>query len=308
MDLREQKYVCTLAEYQNLTRAAEKLYISPPALSIYINNLEKNLGVPLFDRSDKRFTLTYAGERYVEKAEKILELGKEFDSEVYDIVCTSAGRLRLGLSQQRGAWLIPPVIRDYEEKWPNVDLVIREGNLSCLNELLKKNDLDMLIMNKSDVSGNMDMEPLFTEEFLLAVPKDHLIGEKAQEAEGSRYKRLNPKYLTGETLILHTSEQSSRKVEDSILNAYHVVPGRVRIMRRMETCLQMVAEGLGISFIRESYAVNFHYPKPVAFYSIDRERYSDPVVAAYKKMGKLPDYMRGMVEILKEHGERVKKS
>ena len=77
-------------------------------------------------------------------------------------------------------------------------------------------------------------------------------------------------------MILHTSEQSSRKVEDSILNAYHVVPGRVRIMRRMETCLQMVAEGLGISFIRESYAVNFHYPKPVAFYSMTKSATAIP--------------------------------
>ena len=68
MDLREQKYVCTLAELGNLTRAAERLYISQPALSIYITNLEKNLGTPLFDRSGKKFTLTYAGEQYVKRA------------------------------------------------------------------------------------------------------------------------------------------------------------------------------------------------------------------------------------------------
>ena len=73
MDLREQKYVCTLAELGNLTRAAERLYISQPALSIYITNLEKNLGTPLFDRSGKKFTLTYAGEQYVKRAEKMLD-------------------------------------------------------------------------------------------------------------------------------------------------------------------------------------------------------------------------------------------
>lgn len=58
MNLKEQEYVCVLAECGNITKAAEKLYISQPALSIYISNLEKTLGVKLFDRSGKRFTLT----------------------------------------------------------------------------------------------------------------------------------------------------------------------------------------------------------------------------------------------------------
>ena len=65
MELKEQRYVCTLAEYGNLTRAADRLYISQPALSIYISNLEKHLGTPLFDREGKKFELTKAGERYV---------------------------------------------------------------------------------------------------------------------------------------------------------------------------------------------------------------------------------------------------
>ena len=68
MNLKEQTYVCVLAECGNITKAAERLFISQPALSIYISTLEKNLGVRLFDRSGKRFTLTWAGEMYVEKA------------------------------------------------------------------------------------------------------------------------------------------------------------------------------------------------------------------------------------------------
>lgn len=61
MELKEQRYVCTLAEYGNLTRAADRLYISQPALSIYISNLEKHLGTPLFDREGKKFELTKLG-------------------------------------------------------------------------------------------------------------------------------------------------------------------------------------------------------------------------------------------------------
>ncbi|MEG2733325.1 MAG: LysR family transcriptional regulator, partial [Clostridium sp.] len=82
MNLKEQQYVCALAEQQNITRAAEKLFISQPALSIYIGNLEKMLGVKLFERVGKRFILTYVGEKYVEKAREMLRLEEEFGEEL----------------------------------------------------------------------------------------------------------------------------------------------------------------------------------------------------------------------------------
>lgn len=71
MNLKEQEYVCALAENGTITAAAKELFISQPALSIYINNLEKSLGVRLFERVGKQFILTYAGEQYVEKAKLI---------------------------------------------------------------------------------------------------------------------------------------------------------------------------------------------------------------------------------------------
>ncbi len=85
MNLKEQTYVCVLAECGNITKAADRLYISQPALSIYINNLEKSLGTKLFERAGKRFVLTPAGELYVEKARKMLELKKEFDEAMAEI-------------------------------------------------------------------------------------------------------------------------------------------------------------------------------------------------------------------------------
>lgn len=282
MDLREQKYVCALAECGNLTRAAEKLYISQPALSIYITNLEKSLGVTLFDRSGKRFSLTFAGERYVEKASQML---------------------RLGISQRRGSWLIPPVAAEYEKKWPKIDLVIREGNLMVLNEMLKKSELDMVVLNQADAPCSMKTEVLFEEEFLVAVPVRHPVNEKAEYVPGERYRKLPVEALNGETLILHTPMQSSRGVEDVILKRHHVTPGKVRLIRSNETAMQMVAEGLGITFLREGYAVNMKYKKPVNYYTMDTENHKRAVVVAYKKGQELPPFMQDMVDILKKHGE-----
>lgn len=74
-----------LAECGNITRAAERLFISQPALSIYISSLEKSLGIRLFERVGKKFVLTCAGELYVEKARKMLALKAEFDEALSEI-------------------------------------------------------------------------------------------------------------------------------------------------------------------------------------------------------------------------------
>ena len=78
MNLKEQQYVCTLARCQTISKAAEELYISPSALSVYISNLEKYLGISLFLRTGRSFVLTPIGEEYVSRARKMLEMKDEF--------------------------------------------------------------------------------------------------------------------------------------------------------------------------------------------------------------------------------------
>ena len=110
MNLKEQEYVCALAENGTITAAAKELFISQPALSIYINNLEKSLGVRLFERVGKQFILTYAGEQYVEKAKLILQLSHELDEKLKDITGNYSGRIRIGVQLRRATGFLPPVI------------------------------------------------------------------------------------------------------------------------------------------------------------------------------------------------------
>ena len=150
----------------------------------------------------------------------MLELEREFNEEIEKISRETAGRIRLGISQRRGCFFLPPVIAEYERRWPEIDLVIREGNLTDLGEMFKNGELDMIVLNRIDVKENMDTELLFREEFLAAVPVCHEINEKSEYVPGSRFRKLKPEYLNGEVLILHTAWQSSRKIEDAILRQH----------------------------------------------------------------------------------------
>ena len=206
MELKEQRYVCTLAEYGNLTRAADRLYISQPALSIYISNLEKHLGTPLFDREGKKFELTKAGERYVLHARKILEESNQFNEELNMILSDEVGRLRLGISLLRGPWLLPRVLKAFGEKWPHVELTLRQGNIMFLNELLNNHELDMIIVNGENWDRTMAFRELFEEEFLVAVPQGHPLNSQAVFREDHPYGILAPEALNGQVLLSTTQE------------------------------------------------------------------------------------------------------
>ena len=85
-------------------------FYSQPALSIYINNLEKSLGVRLFERVGKQFILTYAGEQYVEKAKLILQLSHELDEKLKDITGNYSGRIRIGVQLRRATGFFAPLL------------------------------------------------------------------------------------------------------------------------------------------------------------------------------------------------------
>ncbi len=84
--------------------------------------------------------------------------------------------------------------------------------------------------------------------------------------------------------------QSARRVEEKILKDYKVKPGRIRVVRNMELGAQLVAEGLGVGFIRQGYQKNIHYPKPVKYYTIDVSKYGQDVVVAYRQDVELTDH------------------
>ena len=267
MDLKEQKYVCTLAECKSLTRASERLCISQPALSLYINNVEKILGARLFERNGRKFELTWLGKQYVEKASQMLELERQFEAVRRQTERENAGQVRIGIAQRRGIWFLPAVLS----------------------------------------ASEMEAVPLGMEDFLLILPGDHPLNEKAVPVEGSKFDFLDPHLLSGETIFLNTEMQSARRVEEKILKDYKVKPGRIRVVRNMELGAQLVAEGLGVGFIRQGYQKNIHYPKPVKYYTIDISRYGQDVVVAYRRDVELTKPMRAMIMQMKDAAEEYLK-
>ena len=308
MNLKEQEYVCALAENGTITAAAKALFISQPALSIYINNLEKALGVQLFERVGKQFILTYAGEQYVEKAKLILQLSHELDEKLKDITGNYTGRIRIGVQIRRATGFLPPIIAAYEKEFPGVEVILHEGVMNELKESIQNFKSDLLLCSRVDLPPYMKSFVLFKERLLIAVPKDHLINEKAVQEEGKALPSLDLFWLNGENLIMAKTSQSIRRDADYFLNANGIRPGNIREIRCIETAMQMVGEGLGIGFNRESYVMYMKKQENIRYYFMRNIDSTTDFALAYRKEMPVTGYMQRMIDMLIQYGKECEKS
>ena len=134
MDFKDLSYVIAIAKTQNITKAADMLYVTQPTLTKFLQNLEREMGQKLFKKLGNRFVLTYAGERYVAKATEILNLKKELDQEMGDIIRQNAGLLKIAFPTMRGTYMLPCTLPIFRSLYPNVRLEIREAHSSLLEE------------------------------------------------------------------------------------------------------------------------------------------------------------------------------
>ena len=144
MNFQNLKYFLLVAEELNITRAAERLYISQQSLSNHISNMERELDVKLFTRSPK-LSLTYAGELLVDTATQILDLHTQYLTKVGDISRHYMGVLRLGISHTCGLALLPEILPRFRAEFPMVEFSLFEGNSNQLEDELSHGRIDLIV-------------------------------------------------------------------------------------------------------------------------------------------------------------------
>lgn len=309
MNLKEQEYVTTLARYGNITKAAQKLYISQPALSAYISNLEKSLGVRLFDRSGKYFRPTQAGDLYLEIAGKMLELNREFQDGLSEILTRKKGKLTICIQLRRAPSLLAPVLAQFGREFPDVQVTIKEGVKSLLDEIVERGDFDLLIFNLQSPCRDLVSQPIYRDQVLLALPQGHPLLSKARSVRGSIYPYLDLAECGEETFILPTPNQSLRVQVDRILENAGVSPGKVMELRNIETAMQLVAEGMGIGFNREQYERSMYYHKSPIYCRCSDEAHTDSWLSvSYPKGKTLTDYEQRIIELFVAEGNKLQTS
>lgn len=124
MDLRQLENIVAIAEERSISRAAERLFISQPALSQQVSKLEARLGVPLFSRDKQGLSLTQAGKVYVENAKKILSIRDETYNRIYDIAAYRKGSISIGVSPGRSPMIVSKIYPQFQREFPRTTLLV----------------------------------------------------------------------------------------------------------------------------------------------------------------------------------------
>ncbi|MFH5831952.1 transcriptional regulator CynR [Halalkalibaculum sp. DA384] len=178
MELRQFKYLLSIAEEGTFTAAADKLFISQSALSQQVKSMEEELGVPLFDRSRNRLQLTEAGELLHQRAKRIVNEVDEAKRAIDELEQLYRGTLRIGVVQTVNAYLIPRVVSSFSTRYPNVTLKVHELSAPEIENTLYEHELDLGISFKPTEYPDLTFDDLFEEELLLIVNGQHKLADR----------------------------------------------------------------------------------------------------------------------------------
>ena len=260
MNFRYLQYFLRAAEEKNITRAAQKLYISQQSLSGHIAKLEEELGVSLFERGGE-LRLTYAGERLYLLAQRICSLEQEILRETGEISDRRRGRLRLGISYTCGRAILPRLLPDFRADHPQVEISLMEGNHQKLNEWLASGEIDVVLgYAPIDVPGAL-VYPLLQERLFLACPRaltERAFGAGAEKMRRELWRDLDIHALRGCPFILLKSGNRIRSMFDSYLEKKDFMPEVVLETENIETAFALAEQGMGITVYPELFLNTLH--------------------------------------------------
>lgn len=173
MDIRQLRYFVAVAEERHFGRAAKRLHLSQPPLSMQIKNLEHELGVELFERSTRRVALTDAGRILLERARGILSLTEEAAEAVKGAEAGLGGRLEVGFISSATLSLLPPAIRLFRERFSGVELDLKELTSAQQVDALYEGEIRLGLVRLPLRAPGIQLEPVLEESLVVALPSGH---------------------------------------------------------------------------------------------------------------------------------------
>ena len=301
MDFRELTYVLAIAKQQNITKAAESLYVGQPTLSKFLIGLEADLGLKLFRRSGNKYLLTYAGERYVDQATKIMRIKGDLDTELSDILHRDVGTLGVAFANMRCTYMLPGTLPAFEKSHPNVMIHVFEGTSDENDARILDGQVEVAFYTKPAIPNpQIDYKSLGEEELFIITSHDHPIARFATKEKGSLYPHLDPAVLEKERILMMKPEQRTRQIVDNYLKNQGIHFENVVYTGNIPAILELVARGYGISFMFEPH-LKHHLGNAV----IDRYHFGSPrmvtdFVAATRKRAYVSTYAKDFIEIARQ--------
>ena len=240
MNLRDLRYLVTLADLGHFGRAAEACHVSQPTLSTQIRKLEDELGVALVERAPRHLLLTPAGKDIVERARRVLAEVEQMRETGRRTADPEAGSVRLGMFPTLGPYLLPHVVPNIRKRFPRLELLLVEEKTEALLAMLRAGKLDAAVLALPLQDDGLEVAFLFEEPFVIAMPDTHPLAS---------HRSLDLAELADQHLLLLEDGHCLRHQALEVCSLAGAGEKEGFRATSLETLRQMVAAGVGMTLL-----------------------------------------------------------
>ena len=299
MTFKLMEYVIAVSEEGSFSRAAQRLFISQPALSQAIRRAEEALGAEFFVRDTHAVRLTAAGELLVREGRELLRQREDLKERISGLSAGQHDVIRLGISPFYSKYYLPAVLPYFSLHFPSVRLEITEEISVILEQQVIDGALDLCFVPLKPENPRLSYEVLHMEEILLAVPRESAVNVHAMPAPGMPYMDL--KFLENEPFIALKSIQKFNDMSTRLCQDAGFKPRIVYETLNWDTVNMLVGSGIGVGFVPDLLARQTPPEKGPVYYHLLGQDILRPYAVAFKKGAALSPLARQLVEIFRSN-------
>ncbi|MDO5095021.1 MAG: LysR family transcriptional regulator [Peptostreptococcaceae bacterium] len=296
MNSRQLFYITKVAETGSISKAAEELHISQPSLSQMIRAVEKSLGTTIFNRDKSPTTLTYAGEKYVAAARKILQIEGQLLSELSEITLEQGGKIRLGISMHRAIAFLPEILMQFKKEYPNVEVEIHELGSSSLEQHAYLQNVDLAFSTTGQNNSDMVYLPILVEKIFLVAGKNTAISSRIESG-----KKIKIKEAREEEFVVLKSGHAIRSIQDQLFSEYKILPRVFCETDSIELAKKMALFCDKVALYPEIVTTHLNMMYGGSYYEIERPRDFKTFCLCYHKDIQIKKYMQRFIDISMNH-------
>lgn len=248
INLKHIPVIQTIVREGSITAASKKLFVSQPALSQLVKNVETELGAPLFERGGSRLKLTHAGELYLESAHAILTIDNNLRAQIADSKDEIFDEFRLGISTQRGLQLLPFVIPRFVELYPHVKIKLHEEGSDILEQMVMQNQCDVAFLTTTKKSNGLRYVLIENERIVLIAAKNTDLARRFPDGS-----TIDITDAQNEKFISMNSDHSVRQIQNRLFEENNIRPHIILETHNMEAAKSVAARAGAVFLIPHVY-------------------------------------------------------
>ena len=233
----------TVARLLSFTKAAESLHMTQPAVTFQVRQLEEQFNTRLFDRTHNRISLTEAGQRVFEFADRIFELYAEMENAVRDMTGEISGMLVIGASTTIAEYMLPSLLGDFKKQYPDINVHLKVSNSDGIVSMVENNDIDLGVVEAPVMNKNLVVEECRKDRLVAIVPPQHALASQQSVAV---------KELPENAYIAREEGSGTREVIQEYLAELGLQASEVHVSMELgspEAVKGAVEAGMGISVV-----------------------------------------------------------